>query len=94
MIAITLIDGINDSIDDAKKIVEFMKPMYLIAPKIVIDLIPYNDVGVIGFRRPSRDRVNDFQSLLRSRGMFCSVRLTRGDDDSAACGMLATKRKL
>jgi len=93
MIAVTLIDGINDTLIDAQKLAEFIRPMLEIAPKIMIDLIPYNDISVLGFKRPSSDKVNNFQNVLRSEGFFCSVRITRGDDESAACGMLATKRE-
>ena len=92
MIALTLIDGINDSIEDAKKLKEFIEPMNEIAPKIAIDLIPYNDISVPGFSRPSRERINEYQSYLRDNGIFCSVRVTRGDEESSACGMLATER--
>ena len=69
-----------------------MKPILTIAPKIALDLIPYNDINVHGFKRPSTNAINNFQNLLRGEGYFCSVRLTRGDEESAACGMLATKR--
>jgi 23S rRNA (adenine2503-C2)-methyltransferase len=93
MIAITLINDINDSIEDAKKIADFVRPMLEIAPKIALDLIPYNDISVDGFTRPSKDKINAFQQYLRSQGFFCSVRVTRGDDDNSACGMLHTKRK-
>jgi 23S rRNA (adenine2503-C2)-methyltransferase len=92
MIAITLIDGINDSEEDARKVVDFVRPMFTIAPKIMLDLIPYNDITVPGFSRPSHEKVMAFQKLLRKEGLFCSVRMTRGDEESAACGMLATKR--
>jgi 23S rRNA (adenine2503-C2)-methyltransferase len=92
MIALTLIDGINDSIEDARKLAEFIKPMNEIAPKIAIDLIPYNDISVPEFRRPSREKINEYQSYLRDNGIFCSVRVTRGDEESSACGMLATER--
>ena len=93
MIAITLINDINDSVEDAKKIADFVRPMLDIAPKIALDLIPYNDIAVDGFTRPSKDKINSFQQYLRSQGFFCSVRVTRGDDDNSACGMLHTKRK-
>ena len=59
----------------------------------MVDLIPYNDVSVPEFRRPSDERVRAYQETLLRRGVFCSVRVTRGDDEFAACGMLATKRK-
>jgi len=94
MIALTLIAGINDSEEDALKLVDFVKPMLTIAPKIALDLIPYNDIAVPAFERPTNDRVNNFQRVLRENGLFCSVRVTRGDEDSAACGMLATTEKV
>lgn len=93
MLAFTLIEGVNDRDEDALAIAEFVTPMLATVPKIAIDLIPYNDIQTHNFRRPSRERINEFQHILRERGFFCSVRVTRGDDESAACGMLATKRR-
>lgn len=92
MIAFTLIDGINDSIMDAQKIAEFVQPMLEVAPKILLDLIPYNDISVPGFHRPDQERIWQFQKYLREKGFFVSVRVTRGDDESSACGMLVTKK--
>jgi 23S rRNA (adenine2503-C2)-methyltransferase len=54
MVALTLIDGVNDSLEDAEKLAEFVRPMLAIAPKIALDLIPYNDINVQGLKRPSR----------------------------------------
>jgi hypothetical protein len=73
MVAITLIEGVNDSIEDARKLgisclsyqqccsiftvestAEFVRPMLAVCPKIALDLIPYNDISVDGFKRPSR----------------------------------------
>ena len=94
MIAVTLIDGINDRIEDAQALADFVRPMLEIAPKIALDLIPYNDIGVSGIGRPSRERVNEFQSHLRKLGFFCSVRVTRGDEQDSACGQLTTKNMM
>lgn len=93
MIAVTLIDGVNDRIEDAHALADFVRPMLETAPKIALDLIPYNDINVGGLGRPSDDRVCAFQSYLREQGYFVSVRVTRGDDEAAACGMLSTKKK-
>lgn len=93
MIAITLIEGVNDSTEDAYKIAEFVRPMLRVAPKIALDLIPYNDIGTGGFRRPSSQAVNAFQAVLREEGYFVSVRVTRGDEEASACGMLSTKKR-
>ena len=91
MIAVTLIDGVNDRVEDAQDLANFVRPMLEVAPKIALDLIPYNDIGVAGIGRPSRERVNEFQALLRRQGFFCSVRVTRGDEEDSACGQLTTK---
>jgi 23S rRNA (adenine2503-C2)-methyltransferase len=91
MIALTLIEGVNDREEDALQLADFLLPVLIVAPKIAIDLIPYNDINVEGFRKPDRERVNAFQEVLRKKGYFCTVRVTRGDDESAACGMLATQ---
>jgi 23S rRNA (adenine2503-C2)-methyltransferase len=91
MIALTLIEGVNDRLEDAEKLADFLQPILAIAPKIAIDLIPYNDIHIRDFTRPSRESVNTFQSILRKKGLFCTVRVTRGDSESAACGMLATQ---
>lgn len=91
MIAVTLIAGVNDRVEDAEALAEFIRPMLVIVPKIALDLIPYNDIGMANLGRPSDDSVCAFQRILRSHGYFCSVRVTRGDDEAAACGMLTTK---
>jgi 23S rRNA (adenine2503-C2)-methyltransferase len=93
MIALTLIDGINDSEVDAEELAQFVLPMLTICKRIAIDLIPYNDIHIPGFQRPSRDKVNRFQQVIRKYNIFCSVRITRGEEESAACGMLATSAK-
>ena len=92
MIALTLIDGLNDSEEDAIKLTNFIAPMLGDVPKIAIDLIPYNDISVPEFKKPSKEKVNAFQKVVREAGYFCTVRVTRGEDESSACGMLATKR--
>lgn len=97
MLAITLIQEINDRIEDAEAVSAFVRPILEVIPKIAIDLIPYNDIQTHGFMRPSHERICAYQQVLRQDGYFCSVRTTRGDDENAACGMLATsstKRQL
>jgi hypothetical protein len=40
-----------------------------------------------------QEKINAFQKYLREEGFFCSVRVTRGEEDNCVCGMLVTKRK-
>ena len=80
MIACTLIDGINDSPDDARALAEFVRPVFDTAPKVALDLIPYNDISVPGldFRPPEDHKIKEFTDVLRSEGIYCAVRVPRG----------------
>jgi 23S rRNA (adenine2503-C2)-methyltransferase len=80
--------GFNDSMEDAARLIRLMKGI-----KSKINLIPYNENPAREIRRPSRQRVRDFQYYLVSRGVQCSVRTTRGKDISAACGQLGKAKK-
>ncbi|MDP2312744.1 MAG: 23S rRNA (adenine(2503)-C(2))-methyltransferase RlmN [Pseudomonadota bacterium] len=78
-----MMGGVNDSMDDAARLVDLMAGM-----KAKVNLIPYNENPSRDIRRPSDERVHDFQTFLVHRGVQCSVRSTRGIDISAACGQL------
>jgi 23S rRNA (adenine2503-C2)-methyltransferase len=75
--------GFNDGMDDAHRLVELMQGV-----PAKVNLIPYNENPDRDIRRPTDERVEDFQHHLVSRGVHCSVRTTRGRDVSAACGQL------
>ena len=49
--------------------------------------------GNIGFQKPSEERIAKFQKVLMDNKVVCYVRAVRGDDESSACGQLATQRK-
>ncbi len=80
-----LIDGINDTIEQATVLARMVKGF----PNVV-NLIPFNwvDTGH-GFKRPSRQRVRAFRRELESRGVNVTERVERGHDIAAACGQLA-----
>ena len=54
-----------------------------------VNLIPWNPVPGAPLSRSGRQRVLDFQEVLQSRGIACTVRVERGADIAAACGQLA-----
>jgi 23S rRNA (adenine2503-C2)-methyltransferase len=99
MVEVALIDGVNDSMREADELANFVTEITTQVPgsKLICNLIPYNDIGGGGsasnFRKPSMERVLDFQKRLQELGVYTHVRGTRGDDESAACGQLATSRK-
>ena len=80
-----LIDGINDSLSEAKELVRLLRgiPSY-------VNLIPFNPWpgAPADYARPSSQRVQAFQRVLVSEGMDAIVRATRGEDILAACGQL------
>lgn len=95
MLEVVLIDEINDSIEDADHLAQFVQEMIDEVPgmKPMVNLIPFNDIGLQKYRKPKLEQVRAFQNRMTSKGIKCFVRTTRGDEESAACGQLATKRK-
>ncbi len=78
-----MLKGVNDTVEDAKRIYEFCDGL-----PVMVNLIPYNGVE---FTAPSEEEVNLFKDELFSMGLFVSVRVARGDEISAACGQLASE---
>jgi 23S rRNA (adenine2503-C2)-methyltransferase len=98
MLEITLLSGVNDSYEDAMDLIEFCKPIEETASKLVVNLIPWNNIWAPSgaaslFEQPTPEQVTAFQKLLTDNGIRCYIRTTRGDDESAACGQLATKKR-
>jgi 23S rRNA (adenine2503-C2)-methyltransferase len=79
-----LIEGINDTIGDAAKLVKLVAQL-----PCKINLIPYNPIGPGKFKRPTADRIERFVEHLRPRVPAVTVRYSQGVDIGAACGQLA-----
>lgn len=78
-----LLRGLNDSLEDAARLV---KLVHGIPNKI--NLIPFNEHPGSEFRRPSDETVRAFQRYLVDRKLTATVRISRGRDILAACGQL------
>ncbi len=76
--------GVNDSDEDAHKLVALMKEFQ---PKI--NLIPFNPHPFAPYKKPEREQVLAFQQILFDAKLSAFIRNARGDDINAACGMLA-----
>lgn len=94
MLEVALMEDVNDSIREAEELAQFARGIMESVPgcKLVVNLIPYNPTSHSRFKKPSAERVKDFQTHLWSEGIYAHVRSTRGDEKSAACGQLVTKR--
>jgi 23S rRNA (adenine2503-C2)-methyltransferase len=78
-----MFDGFNDSLDDAARLIELLRGI-----PTKVNLIPYNPNPDRALRPPPFEVVKGFQDYLVKRGVNCSIRTTRGQDISAACGQL------
>ncbi len=77
-----LLGGVNDSDEDARRVVRLLARL-----KCMVNLIAFNPGPGIDFRTPAPERVASFQAILR-RSFPCFVRKPRGRDIFAACGQL------
>lgn len=80
----TLIEGVNDSVRDAKEMVALLRGI-----PVKVNLIPMNPISASDLRAPDSSHVTRFQEELTRRGLSVFIRKTRGDDVAAACGQLA-----
>jgi 23S rRNA (adenine2503-C2)-methyltransferase len=80
-----LIDGVNDTDADARRLSRLTRGF-----KSKVNVIPYNEAGVPGFRTPAVDRAQRFRDTLLARGVVATIRWSKGRDVGAACGQLAT----
>jgi 23S rRNA (adenine2503-C2)-methyltransferase len=78
-----LLDGVNDTPDDARRLVRLLDGL-----RSKVNLIPLNPAPGIPFNRPSDDRVDRFAQILADKHLTVSVRKSRGRDIRAACGQL------
>ncbi len=78
-----MLDGVNDSREDAKRLVGLLRGI-----RCKINLIPFNTAPDLPDRASPRERVEAFQCILHDAGLTATIRESRGWDISAACGML------
>ncbi len=83
-----LLEGVNDSIEQAKALGRLLKNI-----PCKINLIPFNPHECSEFKKPSGNRVEKFYQVLFDEGFTVIKRSTRGDDIAAACGQLAGQVK-
>ncbi len=84
-----LIKDINDTDEDARRLVKILAPV-----RSKVNLIPFNEHEKSYFKRPSAERINRFLQILLDRNITAITRKSKGDDISAACGQLKAKLKL
>lgn len=84
-----LIDGVNDSLEQATALARHARRIHA-----KVNLIPYNTVSGLAWKRPSDTRCRAFRDTLKQAGITANLRLEKGGDIDAACGQLRLKREL
>lgn len=77
-----LLDGINMSMKHGKALIKILKNI-----NCKLNLIPFNETES-EYKRPSDDKVRQFESLMRYAPFPVTVRWSGGRDTQAACGQL------
>ncbi len=78
-----LLADVNDLPEHAEQLAAVARKL-----RANINLIRYNEVESLNFRRPQTDNVHRFQHILREGGANVHIRASRGRDIAAACGQL------
>ncbi|HUG31728.1 MAG TPA: 23S rRNA (adenine(2503)-C(2))-methyltransferase RlmN [Acidimicrobiia bacterium] len=79
----TMMDGVNDTIDQADKLAAIANRL-----RAHVNLIALNPTPLSEERAPSKLHIEEFAHALERRGINVTVRDTRGRDIDAACGQL------
>ncbi|NIZ60416.1 23S rRNA (adenine(2503)-C(2))-methyltransferase RlmN [Sedimentitalea sp. CY04] len=84
-----MLDRVNDSKEDAHRLVKLIKGI-----PAKINLIPFNEWPGAPYKRSSNNRIHTFADIIHDAGYASPIRRPRGEDIMAACGQLksATER--
>jgi len=83
-----LLSGINDSIDDAKELINFCKKI-----PSKVNLIEYNKIEDSMYEKSTKEATSLFIRFLEQHNILVKLRRSRGEDIAAACGQLATQNE-
>jgi len=82
----TLLQGINDGAAEMDGIARLLAGKYA-----VLNLIPFNAVDGLQFRRPSWEQATALARQLHARGVLTKLRRSAGQDVEAGCGQLRAR---
>jgi 23S rRNA (adenine2503-C2)-methyltransferase len=81
-----LIHQVNDTPEQAHKLAALLKGLLA-----HVNLIPLNPTQGFDGQATSRQRADDFKSILENQNISCTIRVRRGIDIQAGCGQLASQ---
>ena len=83
-----MLDGINDSEDQALGLVKLVKKYRL---PVLINIIPFNPWKNSPYLPSSRNKIMKFGNIIKKSGIKVTIRKTKGQDVMAACGQLKSE---
>ena len=83
-----LLEGINDSDEDALELSKLVKDK-----NCYINLIPYNETNNFGYKRTKPIQIMKFYDILKKNNVNVTIRKEFGSKISAACGQLRSKKE-
>jgi 23S rRNA (adenine2503-C2)-methyltransferase len=83
-----LLAGVNDLPEHALELAKRLRGF-----QSHVNLIPYNPISEVDYKRPNSDRISAFLNVLKQQNIAVSVRYSRGLEADAACGQLRTSKK-
>ena len=82
----TLLDGVNDGQDELDALIALLKGKYAL-----LNMIPYNSVPELPFKRPEWDKARAIARYLHQRGVLTKLRDSAGQDVEGGCGQLRAR---
>jgi len=82
----TLLEGVNDSEEEIEGIVRLLTGKYAL-----MNMIPYNSIDDLPFKRPSWERAAEIARTLHRRGILTKLRNSAGQDVEGGCGQLRAR---
>jgi 23S rRNA (adenine2503-C2)-methyltransferase len=83
---VIMLRDLNDTPRHAREIVRVLDGI-----RCRVNLIPFHPVPGSAFAPSARERIEEFQALLKAKGITTTIRTSRGLDIGAACGLLSTR---
>ena len=81
-----MFDEVNDALIYARELIKLLSGLYC-----RVNLIRFHDIPGSTLKTASDEAMVKFRDFLTSKGIICTIRTSRGEDISAACGMLSTE---
>lgn len=78
-----MLGGVNDRPQEAYQLIDLLRNR-----DAHVNLIPFNEVHGLPYRRPSEEAINEFIEILKEAHVVVHVRKRKGSDIAAACGQL------